>query len=288
MALSNPHKGDAFAKAVLAGAKTVCLLGMGGIGMYSVGRQFLERGYFVVGADRVPNALTQDLAQRGAVFFALESPPIAAMAACDAFVYTAALAADHPAILYAQSRGKPLLSRADALAFLMMDARPRVAICGAHGKSTTTAMCAHMLREGGMDCAMVCGAETENDGTCYKSGKGAVVFEACEYMYSFWSFTPEIAVLTNLDHDHADCYPTMDSLKAAFYRFLSQSQTAVLCADDAHSRDMKGAAKQSYFYSLSDPKADAYLDVYNRFYWQGEYYTDLPLSLPGECNRANA
>ena len=288
MAIFNPHKGDQYAQSVLGSAKTVCLLGAGGVGMYSIGRQLLERGYFVIGADRASNAFTFDLQERGAQFFSCEYPSFSTLQLCDVLIYTAALNADHPAILWAQKMGKSTLSRADALAFLMMEARPRVAVCGAHGKSTTTSMCAHMLARVGEGCTMVCGAETENDGTCYKSGKGAYVFEACEYMHSFLSFTPEIAILTNVDHDHTDCYPTLESIKEAFYSFLKQSKTAVLNADCVHSRQMKGAALQSYFFSLKNPKADAYLDEQNRLYWQGEYYTDLPLFLPGECNRANA
>lgn len=288
MAISNPHKGAEHVREILENAKTVCLLGAGGIGMYSIGRQLLERGYAVIGADRASNTLTLDLQKRGALLFTDEAPPISVLEVCDAMVYTAALNSDHIGILWAQKAGKPLLSRADTLAFLMMDTRPRIAVCGAHGKSTTTAMCAHMLRCAKNDCAMVCGAETEVDGTCYKSGKGAYVFEACEYMRSFLSFTPEIAILTNIDHDHADCYPTMESIKEAFYRFLRQSKTAVLNADCMHSRDMMGAAEKSYFFSLKNVKADAYLDSSNRLYRQGEYFTDLPLLLPGECNRANA
>lgn len=288
MAISNPHKGAEYARKILENAKTVCLLGAGGIGMYSIGRQLLERGYAVIGADRASNTLTLDLQKRGALLFTDEAPPTSVLEVCDAMVYTAALNFDHVGILWAQKTGKPLLSRADTLAFLMMRASPRIAVCGAHGKSTTTAMCAHMLRCAKNDCTMVCGAETEVDGTCYKSGKGAYVFEACEYMRSFLSFTPEIAILTNIDHDHADCYPTMDSIKEAFYLFLRQSKTAVLNADCMHSRDMKGAAEKSCFFSLKNAKADAYLDSQNRLYWQGEYFTDLPLSIPGECNRANA
>lgn len=288
MGIINPHKGDRYAQSILEEARTVCLLGAGGVGMYSIGRQLLERGYFVIGADRANNAFTFDLEKRGALFFASEAPPLASLESSDVLVYSAALNADHPAILFAQKMRKPLLSRADALAFLMIGARPRVAVCGAHGKSTTTAMCAHMLAHVGEGCTMVCGAETENDGTCYKSGKGAYVFEACEYMHSFLSFSPEIAIVTNIDHDHADCYPTLKSIKGAFYSFLKQSKTAVLNADCAHSRQMQGASLQSYFFSLKNPKADAYLDEQNRLYWQGEYYTDLPLCLPGECNRANA
>lgn len=288
MAIKNPHKGDKFTKAVLAGAKSICLLGMGGIGMYSVGRQLLERGYLVVGADRTPNSLTDDLVRRGAVFFGAEAPPIPAMAAADAFVYTAALDAQHPALVYAAAHGKPILSRADALAFLMMDARPRVAVCGSHGKSTTTAMCAHILARCGLAPTMVCGADTENDGTCYLSGSGAYVFEACEYMHSFLSFTPEISVVTNLDHDHADCYPTMASVVDAFARFLSQSGAALLSADCKHSAALAGKAPQTYWFSLNDRLADAFLSADNQLYWQGMALGTLPLSLPGECNRANA
>ena len=288
MAILNPHRGDEYARGILEKAKTVCLLGAGGVGMYSIGRQLLERGYSVIGADRIENSFTQDLAQRGASVFMCDTPPLDVVQSCDASVYTAALGDDHPAILLSKSLEKPLISRADALAFLMMQSNPRIAVCGTHGKSTTTAMCAHMLSRTGEGGTMVCGAETENDGTCYKSGKGAYVFEACEYMHSFLSFTPEITIVTNIEHDHTDCYPTIQSIKEAFYSFLKQSKTAVLNADCLHSKEMVGAASQSYFFSLKNPKADAYLDEQNRLYWKGKYYTELPLFLPGECNRANA
>src|SRR4029077_14039319 len=111
-----------------------------------------------------------------------------------------------------------------------------VAVAGTHGKSTTTALAWTALRAGGLDPSLICGAVLRDLGTNAYAGRGDVlVIEADEYDRAFLSLAPEIAIVTNIEHDHIDVLPTLDDVKEAFARFASgivRGGWLVACADD--------------------------------------------------------
>lgn len=295
MPVNNTFFGAGRSAALLAKAERIALLGAGGVGMYSVARELLARGKTIIGSDRVESPLLEDLRRRGARFLVGECPP--GVEACDLLVYTTAVPDAHPALTLTEQAGIPRMSRADALAGLSWGRAPGIAVAGMHGKSTVTAMLGHILEGAGRDPAVACGAVMLPEGTPYRAGSGGFVYEACEYQRAFLCFSPDVAVVLNIDDDHTDCYPTLDCAEEAFASFLSHSRTAVVSADDARAVRAASACPGDVFtFSLSDRQADGYAEdiafEHGRYaftlVWKGERAGRIRVGTVGRYNIANA
>jgi UDP-N-acetylmuramate--alanine ligase len=179
----------------------------------------LHKGARVSGSDRAPNALTEALARDGATIYAGHAA--ANVDGADAVVVTSAAVPDHVEIAAARARGIPVYTRADMIAQVMAG---QVAVCvaGTHGKTTTTSMIVHILRETGRDPSYIVGGVLRSTGTNASVGRGAAfVIEADEYGLMFLGLRPHIAVITNVEWDHPDLFPTPDALEAAFAQFAA-------------------------------------------------------------------
>ncbi len=147
----------------------------------------------------------------------------------------------------AVSSGIPILTRAEALGILVSMKRS-IAITGTHGKTTTSSMTTAVLETAGLDPTALIGGDVEIIGGNAKLGASdLLVAEACEAYGSFFELHPWMAVVTNIEHDHHDYYPTMDDVLNGFRRFLSQIRpggTAVLCADDPHVMRMASDVRE--------------------------------------------
>lgn len=295
MSTKNTFLGAEKAALQLEKAERIALLGAGGVGMYSVARELLARGKTVIGSDRVTGPLFEDLLSRGARLQVGECPP--GVDSCDLLIYTTAIAGDHPALTLSEQAGIPRMSRADALAGLSRGHTPGIAVAGMHGKSTVTAMLGHILERAGQDPTVACGAVMLPEESPYRAGTGGFVYEACEYLQAFLCFSPDVAVILNIDDDHTDCYPTLDSAEAAFADFLAQSRAAVVSADDP--RVMRAAAAcpgEVTTFSLSDRRADGYAEdiafAHGRYaftlVWKGERVGRIRVGTVGRYNVANA
>jgi UDP-N-acetylmuramate--alanine ligase len=141
---------------MLKNCHSIFFIGIGGISMSSLAQISLSLGYAVGGSDRSENPQTLQLKGMGIPVF--PSHNAANIADYDAVVYTVAIGADNPEYLAAQAAGKPLLSRADYLGYLMVSYRHRVGVAGMHGKSSCTAMCAQIFLQNA-DATVLCGAE---------------------------------------------------------------------------------------------------------------------------------
>jgi UDP-N-acetylmuramate--alanine ligase len=138
----------------------------------------------------------------------------------------------------ARAQGIKVLKRADFLGE-MMAGRTAVAVAGTHGKTTTSGMLASVLLAAGQDPTFIVGGQIAHLGTNARAGEGPFVIEADEYDRTFLGLRPTIAVATNVEHDHPDCYPTCEEFVAAFEAFadlLPQDGTLVVCDDDAGAR----------------------------------------------------
>jgi UDP-N-acetylmuramate--alanine ligase len=142
----------------------------------------------------------------------------------------------NPEVRAATDAGILVWKREDAWRELSRGERV-VAIAGTHGKTTTTALAWTALRAGGVDASLICGAPLRDLGTNAYAGRDrTLVIEADEYDRTFLALRPEVAVVTNVDHDHVDIFPTKAEYEQAFREFAGQTATLVACADDPGAR----------------------------------------------------
>ncbi|TMC69233.1 MAG: UDP-N-acetylmuramate--L-alanine ligase [Chloroflexi bacterium] len=196
------------------------VVGIGGMGMSAVARLLLARGESVSGSDNGAWPLAQALAADGATVataFASEN-----VAGADVVVRSSAYGDTNPEIAAARAAGIPVWKREDAWRELARGKRV-LAVAGTHGKSTTTALAWTALRAGGLDPSLVCGAVLRDIGTNAYAGRDDIlVIEADEYDRAFLALEPEVAIVTNIEHDHIDVFPTHDDVKQAFAQFAAR------------------------------------------------------------------
>ena len=238
MALENTHYGHVRIGEMLKDCHSIFFIGIGGISMSALAQISLSLGYRVGGSDRSENAQTALLKEKGIpVFSSHDSQNIEDY---DAVVYTVAIGADNPEYLAAKAAGKPLLSRADYLGYLMVSYRHRIGVAGMHGKSSCTAMCAQIFLAA-TDATVLCGAELPLLGgsTCNIGNEQEhFVFEACEYMDSFLDFNPTLAVILNMGMDHPDYFKSLEQVRASFLNYARRTGkdgTVLYNADDGES-----------------------------------------------------
>ncbi len=206
--------------------KHVYLIGIGGCGMSGLARMLTARGAICEGSDKEPSDLTSELVHDGyAVSFEQEAGLIPSP--CDLVIASAAIKPEHPEVRAATAQGVPVLTYAEALG-KMMEGRTGVSIAGTHGKSTTTALLAHVLITCGKDPSFIVGATSRQIGGGSRSGSqaqpdsdrpGLLVAEACEFNRSFHHHRPTLASILNVEEDHLDIYGNLDAIIEAFRRF---------------------------------------------------------------------
>src|SRR5205807_2885330 len=179
----------------------------------------LARGDGVSGSDSGAWPLARALAADGAtVAMAFDSKNVGR---ADVLVRSSAYGDSNPEVAAARAARIPVWKREDAWRELARGKRV-VAVAGTHGKSTTTALAWTALRAGGLDPSLICGAVLRDIGTNAHAGRGDIlVIEADEYDRAFLSLEPEVAIVTNIEHDHIDIFPTHADVKQAFARFAS-------------------------------------------------------------------
>ena len=149
---------------------------------------------------------------------------------CDLVVYSSAISEDNCELLEAKRLNVPTITRADYLASISKEYDTFFAVCGCPGKTTTTTMLYHALKN--LSPTLHVGAQIGND----VGKKGIFISEACEYKKSFLSLYPDFTVFTNVDYDHPDCYANLKELKDAYLQFYKQSGTCFINADDKNSK----------------------------------------------------
>ena len=184
----------------------VHFIGIGGSGLSAIARLMDDSGYTVTGSDRAVSKFTTDLQAAGLRIYIGHHPHN--IEGADWVVRSSAIPDDNPEVVAARNAGIPVYKRADFLGKWMED-RTGIAVAGTHGKTTTTAMVAFALSELGLDPSFIVGGVMNNYGINARAGKGApFVIEADEYDRMFLGLKPRIEIITNLEHDHPDCYPT--------------------------------------------------------------------------------
>ncbi len=218
------------------------LMGIGGVGMCGLAEALSAGGAIVSGCDLAASSRTEHVASLGIDVRIGHDP--GHLDGVDEVVYSAAVSDTEPELVAARQRGLPTVRRAVVLGDLMAERRG-VAVAGTHGKTTTTAMIGHLLTEVGADPTVLVGGHARFADSHVRIGSGEVfVCEADEYDRSFLELRPEIAVVTNIEPEHLDCYATVDDLAAAFATFCGQTPPdgcVVLCRDDAAAWAVAGS-----------------------------------------------
>lgn len=222
----------------------VHFIGIGGSGLSAIARLHLERGYTVTGSDRSLSPLALDLQKLGATIY----PEHAAdnVRGADWVVRSSAIPDDNVEVQAALTYGIPVYKRADYLGRLM-EAKVGIGVAGTHGKTTTSAMLAWVLTQLGQDPTFIIGGVLTNLGVNAHDGRGAAfVIEADEYDRMFLGLKPRFEIVTNVEHDHPDCYPTPADFQAAFTEYISlvpEDGALVISGEDKGAIELTTAAK---------------------------------------------
>ncbi|MBI9049061.1 MAG: UDP-N-acetylmuramate--L-alanine ligase [Anaerolineaceae bacterium] len=200
--------------------KSIHMIGIGGTGLSAIARVLLESGYTVSGSDQQDSAGLQQLAKLGATIYIGHAAH--QVAQVDLVVRSSAIPDTNPEVIAAQEKNIAVLKRADFLSTLI-GKKKCIAISGTHGKTTTTAMIAWMLHELQLDPSYIIGSDSKDLGNNAHAGSSDYfVIEADEYDRMFHGLTPYMGILTNLEHDHPDCYPSMADYEEAFMTYINK------------------------------------------------------------------
>ncbi len=273
----------------------VHLIGVAGSGMSGLALLLLELGHTVSGSDKVSTEETQRLQKLGLVFHSPQSER--EVDGADMVIYSSAVKPGNPAYEAAFKLGIPLVRRAEALAAVMAR-KAGVVVAGTHGKTTTSAMTAHVLRVGGLKPSHYVGAEIPILGTnAHWDNEGELfVAEGDESDGTLVNFQPKHAIILNIEPEHLDFYEDLDAIKSVFRQLLEKtSGLTVYCAEDEVARELCANRKGSVSYGWSR-QHDFSADIIELRPSQTEfavYQKDtklgvITLGIPGRHNVLNA
>ena len=225
---------------------TLHFVGIGGIGMSAIARILLARGESVTGSDVSESPLLEELRSLGAhVTVGHDSRNVNG---ARAVIVSSAIDTENPEYRHACEKGIPVVRRGEMLRRIM-EGRKGIAICGTHGKTTTTAMTSGILREGGIDASLVLGGIDVNTGTNAHDGSGQwFLTEADESDGSFSLLEPTIAVVNNIENDHLSSDAELPKLIASFDQFLArlpEDGVAIVGVDNPQSRSIAGSQRSA-------------------------------------------
>lgn len=286
-------------------SRPIHFIGIGGSGLSAMARVLHERGFKVSGSDRAWSPLVEELSREGIAVSIGHHPQN--VSGAQLVIRSSAIPDENTEVQAARAQGIPVLKRVEFLPYLVGD-QGVIAIAGTHGKTTTTAMVAWVLSRLGLEPSYVIGGICLNLQRNAHAGKGSYfVIEADEYDQMFLGLNPTYAIITNIEHDHPDCYPTPHHFEAAFAKFASQIRSEgflLACVEDEGVRRLfakLGPTPSRYGYALktdSAPKEAAYFadgvtknsyGAYSfRVEWQKQPIANIELRVPGIHNVYNA
>ncbi len=283
--------------AALVNSKHIHFIGIGGIGMSGIAAILSGQGYVISGSDIKETAVTRKLAGKGIKIFAGHNADYL----CDAeiVVYSSAIKDDNPELCAAKERGLILMHRSQALAELMQG-KTCIAVSGAHGKTTTTALTGHLLRHAGFKPTLAVGGIVHNlgDNACLGESDYFVA-EADESDGTFLYYRPTYSIVTNIDREHLDYYKSWQDILEAYEEFISHTKDGgalFCCGDDKGIRRITaGYQKRITYFGLSEEN-----DFYSRnitlnefsskfnYCYKGKVMGEVCLPLSGKHNISNS
>lgn len=272
--------------------KHIYFLGIGGIGMSALARYFKHFGKTVSGYDKTKTDLTLELENLD-ISIHYKDDPAFIPSDIDLIIYTPAIPKDAMELKYLQESKLPIIKRSKALGMISKNHKS-IAISGTHGKTTTSAILAHVLYQSEQSCnAFVGGIMVNyNANLLINENSPLLVLEADEYDQSFLQLHPDIIVVNSLDADHLDIYNTHDALKGSFQQFANQLQEGgkLICQSTIASH----FTNCNYTFSIHSSGANVFLEDY--YYDQGKVkgrincigeHIHYEWNLPGEHNLEN-
>jgi UDP-N-acetylmuramate--alanine ligase len=283
---------------LLASSQRVHFIGIGGIGMSGIAEILLTMGYPVSGSDLRRSPVTDRLESMGARIF--EGHAALNASASDVVVTSSAVSPTNPEVLEARTRKIPVIQRAEMLAELMR-LKYGIAVAGMHGKTTTTSMIAAVLAGGGLDPTVVVGGRVNALGSNARLGNSQyLVAEADESDRSFLKLSPILAVITNLDREHMDCYRDMADVEAAFVEFMDKVPfygASTACIDNEPLRALLPRIRRKVHTYGENADADFRLQILKKedhchasfeINYKGLVLGPFHLHVPGRHNVLNA
>jgi UDP-N-acetylmuramate--alanine ligase len=240
--------------------KQIFFLGIGGIGMSALARYYRHEGYTVAGYDRTPSDLTRALEKEGISVFYDDDPANLPFAADGlSVVWTPAVPQDTRLYQHLLSHGAHIHKRAEALGQITSLKRP-LCVAGTHGKTTTSTILAHLLRQSHIGTNAFLGGISENYRTnlLLDSNSPYVVVEADEFDRSFHHLRPYMTVVTSVDPDHLDIYGTPQAYRESFEHYCSLVSDTILLKHDLQERLNISGRARVLTYSAEDSRADYY------------------------------
>lgn len=219
-------------------------IGVGGSGMSAVARLVAARGVDVTGTDRKRSAYFSALESAGVDVRVGHDPDL--VDGADRVVITSAVRETNEELIRARERGIDVWHRSEALAWAL-EGKRLVAVAGSHGKTTTSAMVAHLFHRCGIDASYAVGARVFGVEGAVAGGYGGTareaVVEADESDGSFLRYDTDVAIVLNVEPDHLDFYGSFDAVEDAFVRFAKKARVLIVCADDAGAARVGDAAE---------------------------------------------
>lgn len=278
--------------------KRIHCLGIGGIGLSAVAEILADREYEVTGTDLKSSVVTEHLESKGIKIY--REHLAENVHGVDAVVYSNAVSFSNPEMLEAEKLGIPCMTRADMLGIIMKEYKHSIAVCGTHGKTTTTSMISLIIRGAHLRPTILVGAELGDiNGNVEIGTNEYFVTEACEYMDSFLSLYPNIGVVLNIDSDHLDYFKDVDHIVTSFKKFVTQIQddgVLIAFSENPFMGDVIKEAKNVITYGFNDDNDynvknvtfdDRGFGEYDVFH-QGENVCHVKLDVPGEHNVLNS
>ncbi len=272
-------------------------VGIGGIGMSGIAEVLFNMNYHISGSDLVESRLTRRLQKLGVKIYQGHDPTY--ISGADVVVYSSAVRNDNAELQEARRRKIPVIPRAEMLAELMR-MKFSIAIAGAHGKTSTTAMVAMVLDEAGLDPTFVVGGRLMVPGRHARLGQGEIlVAEVDESDRTFLKISPTMAVVTSIDREHLDHYRDLGDIKEAFIDFVNKIPfygTVILCLDQPNIQSIIPKIERRIitygFCSQADLVAtELKMEGFHTDFevlFKGDRLGQIRLNLPGEHNVLNS
>jgi UDP-N-acetylmuramate--alanine ligase len=272
-------------------------IGIGGSGMSGIAEILHHNGFQVTGSDQAESQVVQYLSDLGLKIQKGHEPDLVLNS--DLVVYSSAVKPENPEMIAAKAAGIPCIRRAEMLGELMR-LKYTLAIAGTHGKTTTTSMVGHIWTAAQLEPTIIVGGIVKNLGTGAQHGAGeALIAEADEYDKSFLDMVPTLAVLTNIEEDHLDCYKDLEDIKSAFISFANKVPfygIVVACIDDEGVRDVLPFIRKPVvtygFSAQAEYRADGFVvrdgKTFFRVRQRGVVLGEVEIQLTGRHNAQNA